>query len=125
MMAPFFSDDEPNITREVVMSCLYHSLGYIDWKVLSQQFEGYDEKGCELVFCSLRGISYFNYDSPEVQLLIDELREIENGFCIFYNCLRVTQDRCHGHQILADDLELESRSKIIMRVATQFNHFVA
>ena len=113
-----FSDDEPNVTREVVMSCVGHSLGYVDRTILSRQFERYDVKSRELVSCSLKRISYIKYDFRGFQLLVQELRRIENGFQIFYNCLRDTQDRCHGHLILADDLELEARSEIIKCVAT-------
>ena len=116
MMAPFFSDDEPNITREVVMSCVGHSLGYVDWRILSQQFKRYNVKN--LFFHSLEERLYFKYDSRGVLLLVEELRQIENGFQIFYDCLKDTQDRCHGHLILADDLEMEARSEIIMCVAT-------
>ena len=128
MMAALFSDDEPIITREVVMSCVGHSLGYVDQTILSQQLERYGVKSNlfrKLFFHSLERRLYFKYDFHEVQLLVWELIRIKNGFQIFYNCLRDTQDICDGHLILADDLELESRSKIIMCVATQFNHFVA
>ena len=100
------------------MSCVGHSLGYVDWRILSQQFKRYDVNSRELVSCSLKRISYIKYDFRRFQLLVQELRWIENGFQIFYNCLRDTQDRCHGHLILADDLQLEARSKIIMCVAT-------
>ena len=116
MMAALFSDDELNITREVIMSCVGHSLGYVDWRILSLPFGRYNVKS--LYFDSLEERLYFKYDSHGVELLVEELKRIENGFQIFYNCLKGTQDRCHGHQILADDLELESKSKIIMRVAT-------
>ena len=121
MMAAPFSDDEPIITREVVMSCVDHSLGYVDQTILSQPLERYGVKSHlfrKLFFHSLERRLYFKYDSHEVKLLVEELREIKNGFQIFYNCLRDTQDRCHGHLILADDLELESRGKITMCVAT-------
>ena len=117
MIATLFSDDEPNVTREVVMSCVGHSLGYVDWRILSQQFERYDAEGRQLVYCSLGRISYFKYDFHEVELLVDKLEKIESGFQIFYNCLRDTQDRCRGHLILADDLGLEARSMIVICVA--------
>ena len=117
MTAALFSDDEPNVTREVVMSCVGHSLGYVDWRILSQQFERYDVNGRKLVYCSLGRRCYFKYDIHEVELRVDELEKIENGLQIFYNCLRDTQDRCRGHLILADDLELEARSMIVMCVA--------
>ena len=120
-MAALFSDDEPNITREVVMSCVDHSLGYVDWRILTEQFEGYDVKGHVLgrvLFLDFKRVSYFKYDWYKIKLLVQELSEIENGFQIFYNCLRDTQDICHGHLILADDLEMEARSEIITWVAT-------
>ena len=109
------------------MSCVGHSLGYVDWRILSQQFERYVVKGRELVSCSLKRISYIKYDFRGFQLLGQELKWIENGFQIFYKCLRDTQDRCHGHLILADDLELEAKSKIIMCVIKVYhptNHLV-
>ena len=115
-MAALFSDDEPIITREVVMSCVDHSLGYVDWTILSQPLERYNLKS--LFFHSLEERLYFKYDSREVLLLVEKLRRIENGFQIFFNCLRDTQDRCRGHLILADDLELEARSEIIMCVGS-------
>ena len=100
------------------MSCVHHSLGYVDWTILSQQFERYNVKGHQVVFPSLKGRYYFKYDFRGFQLLVQELRQIENGFQIFHNCLRDTQDICCGHRILADDLELETRSEIIISVAT-------
>ena len=107
------------------MSCVDHSLRCIDWTILSQQFEGHNVNSP--VFDELlEGISHSEYGSAELQrVLVWELTHIQNGFQIFYNCLRDTQDICRGHQILADELEMESRSKIIICVATQFNHIVA
>ena len=115
-MAALFSDDEPNITREVMMSCVGHSLGYIDWRILSQQFERYNVMGHDFFFYNLEERCYFKYDFRGVQFLVEELRQIENGLQIFYNCLRDTQDICHGHRILADDLELEAGSEISLCV---------
>ena len=100
------------------MSCVHQSSRYIDWRILSRQFKRHNVK--IPVFNTLFGVtSHFNYGSLEPQLvLVRELSDIPDGFQIFYNCLRDTQDICREHRIFADDLEMESRSKIIMCVAT-------
>ena len=95
------------------MSCLGQSYGYIDWRILSQQFKRYNVPIGMPAYIEGTSIMHFKLDYHIIIKLMEELESIKNGFQIFYNCLRDTQVRCHGHRILADDLEMETRSETI------------
>ena len=94
------SDDDPCITRDVLLSCL-ESRGYIDCFILRRQFQIHNIDSN--VFPRRR------HDIHDMIFLFDELHDIPNGFQIFYRCLRETQDICRGHRIFADDIEREAR----------------
>ena len=61
----------------------------------------------------------FMRDETEARYMLYTLAVVENGFQIFYHCLRKTQDICPGHRTLADDLESEGKS-----VRIQFTYMV-
>ena len=101
--------DEPHITEEVLHSCIGYTIGYINLLILQSQSRKHNIP--EYVFHDIlsdTGMTRVNFmldDEAVTQYILYRLGEIENGFQIFYRCLRETQDVCPGHRILADDLE--------------------
>ena len=98
------SDDDPCITRDVLLSCL-QSRGYIDCFILRRQFQIHNIDSNVFLWSPRRRI----YCGHDMIFLFRELRDIPNGFQIFYRCLRETQDICRGHRILAVNLERNAR----------------
>ena len=100
--------DDPYITWDVLLSSLLEDRGSMDSHVLHRQFQIHNIDS-NVLFWSPRPRFYCGRDIHDMLFLFDELRDIPNGFQIFYRCLRETQDICRGHQILADDIEMGAR----------------
>ena len=109
--------DEPHITEEVLHSCIFHSSGYINLHIFTRQLKKHNipEDMFDDTWSDTRKTGIlFMHDEDEAEYMLFRLGEIENGFQILYRCLRETQDVCHGHGTLADDLE---------RIAREGSHF--
>ena len=46
--------------------------------------------------------------------LLESLDEVENGFQIFYRCLRETRDGCNEHADVMNDLEFTGESYMVV-----------
>ena len=107
-------DDEPQITEEVFFSEMLPILR-VNVEVLVPEIKKHgillDESIVSSLMSSLDthmgGIDEFHY-------VMYRLGKKENGFQIFYRCLRETQDECPQHRRVADRLESEGiRTKLL------------
>ena len=85
----------------------------VDFEILGGQFEKYGITEANLLG-ALRHMKDTIMPMGEKMVhiweLLESLDEIENGFQIFYRCLRETQDGCSQHAIVVNYLERTSKS---------------
>lgn len=104
-------EDDLCITKDVILSALCKTNGNLDSYVLRAQLQRHhvDEDDI-LVLVRLRVPN--NFDSDFMYYALRQLQKADEAMLkIFYLCLRETQDVCHEHQMLADDLKWEARSE--------------
>lgn len=85
------------ISKEVCLSCVGQITSFVDFGILLRQFQKH--KIFDFVELSLTN------NTKDVELMLKMLAAIENGFQIFYKCLRETQHICPGHREVANLLE--------------------
>ena len=72
-------------------------MSFVDFRVLLRQFKKHK-------FFYLAELSLTN-KIKDVEIMLNMLAEIKDGFQIFYQCLRETQYICREHGVVADLLK--------------------
>ena len=85
------------ITKEVCLSVVRHIVSFVDFRVLLRQFKKHKIFG----FAELS----LTNKIEDVEIMLNALAEIRDGFQIFYQCLRETQSICSGHGEVANLLK--------------------
>ena len=110
-----FSDDkrdEPHITEEVLYNCIGCSRGFVNLHILQSPLREHSDIFRDIRIDTGMTRMRLGHHKHEAQFM---LYRLENGFQIFYRCLRETQNVCSGHRILADDLERKGKSVCIIQ----------
>ena len=107
------TDEEPHITEAACLSSALMIGHCVDFEVLEAQFEK-----CGIMEASLIGAIHdmkhtslsLTENMVHIWQLLESLDEVENGFQIFYRCLRGTQDDHNQHAAVVAYLEFVGES---------------